>query len=119
PARLDSSKRTPSVATGYMASGLVPYLYECCRVALGVEGLTGRIWALSEYAFNPHATPPKLPAFWERVVMNWRKHTMKGGVEGRKLPGSGFKTHGNNITVAKVRRHMERELKRRRQGKQG
>lgn len=119
PARLDPSKRTPSVATGYMTSGLAPYLYECCRVILGADELTGRIWALSEYAFNPHATTPTSPEFWQLVILSWRKHYMKGGVEGRRAPKGGFIEHRNNITVAGLRRRVQNNLKQRRQGKQG
>lgn len=119
PARLDSSKKKPVEATGYMTSGLVPYLYECCRIVLGAVELTGRMWALSEYAFNPHASKPTSPEFWQLVILNWRKHYMKGGVEGRRVRQGGFIEHRNNITVAGLRRRVENDLKQRRQGKQG
>ena len=119
PARLGSNRKNLADATGYMTSGITPYLYECCRVVLDTNQLTGRIWALSEYAFNPHAERPTSPAFWTLVVDNWRKHYMKGGLEGHRDRRGLFIKHENNMTVAALRVHLENDLKQRRQGKQG
>lgn len=118
PARLDPNKKKPAEATGYMTSGLAPYLYECCRVVLGTNSLTGRIWALSEYAFNPHAEAPASAEFWALAVQSWRKHYMKGGAEGHRDRRGYYIKHENNITVAGLRVRLENDLKQSRQGKQ-
>lgn len=114
--RPDSDRRTAAEITTYLTSLLVPYLYVCCEVALGVVPIKSRWWALSEFAFNPGIPAPSSPELWERIILSWRKHYMVGGVEGRKNKQGVVVPHTNNITVDGIRRRLDSELRRRRQG---
>jgi len=83
---------------GYVAMSFAPYTYVCCAVSLGLRELTDEEWALSEIAHNPDALLPRTEDDWRKHCDNWRK----------RLEAD------QEITIAKVRADLERELGRQR-----
>jgi hypothetical protein len=114
--RPDDDYRSPAETVAYLTSLLVPYLYVCCEVVLGLPAINSRQWALSEFAFNLGTPRPTSEESWQRTIQSWRKHYMVGGVEGRKDKNGVVVPHLNNITVDGIRRRLEAGLRRRRQG---
>lgn len=109
--RVDDTKDRP----GHMTVLLVPYLYACCGGALGVRDLTGREWALSDYAFNPNATKPTSEAFWRREIELWRKHRSTGGRQVSRDAKTGALIKHDTLQVEHVRRDVEARIAARRQ----
>lgn len=76
PLLLDGDRRVSgnyATKTGWFATAIAPYVYEVCKLALGVEDLTPQTWALSEIAFGLDPLPLDDSNEWEQLRDKWRK----------------------------------------------